>query len=119
LDYLLSLVPSNAPRMSEVRIDGAVLAFTLVAALGTSVVFGLAPVFHLGGPGFQLALSGAGTRSTGGLHRQRFRRALVIGEMALAVVLVIGSVLMIKSCERVLAVDPGFQPHGLLTWETE
>ncbi len=119
LDYMLSLVPTNAPRMSEVRIDSAVLAFTLLASLGTSVVFGLAPVFHLGGPGFQLALSGAGTRSTGGLHRQRFRRALVIGEMALAVILVIGSGLMIKSFERVLEVDPGFQPHDLLTWEIE
>jgi putative ABC transport system permease protein len=119
LDYMLSLVPSNAPRMSEVRIDGAVLAFTLFAAMATSVVFGLVPVFHIGGPGFQLALSGAGTRSTGGLHRQRFRRALVVGEMALAVVLVIGSGLMIKSFGRVLEVDAGFQPHNLLTWETE
>ncbi|MGZ3442393.1 MAG: ABC transporter permease, partial [Polyangia bacterium] len=119
LDYMLSLVPSNAPRMSEVRIDGAVLAFTLVASLVTSVVFGLAPVFHLGGPGFQLALSGAGTRSTGGLSRQRFRRALVVGEMALAVVLVVGSGLMIKSFHGVLQVDSGVRSHGLLTFQIE
>ncbi len=119
LDLMLGLAPSNAPRMAEVRIDGAVLAFTIVASLVTSVVFGLAPVFHVGGPGFQLALSGAGTRATGGLSRQRFRRALVIGEMALAVVLVVGSGLMIKSFARVLDVDPGFRPHGLLTFEIE
>ena len=119
LDLMMSLVPTNAPRMAEVHIDGAVLLFTVGASLVTSVVFGLAPVFHIGGPGFQLALSGAGTRSTGGLARQRFRRALVVGEMALAVVLVVGSGLMIKSFSRVLEVDTGFNPHGLLTFQIE
>jgi predicted permease len=119
LDLMLALVPANAPRMAEVRIDGAVLAFTVAASLGTSVVFGLAPVFHVGGPGFQLSLSGAGTRTTGGLSRQRFRRALVVGEMALAVVLVVGSGLMIKSFARVLDVDTGIRPHGLITFEME
>ncbi|HXU73914.1 MAG TPA: ABC transporter permease [Polyangia bacterium] len=119
LDLMLAMVPSNAPRMAEVHMDGAVLAFTAAAAFVTSVVFGLAPVFHVGGPGFQLALSGAGTRATGGLGRQRFRRALVIAEMALAVVLVVGSGLMIKSFARVLDVDTGIRPHGLLTFQIE
>jgi predicted permease len=118
LDLLLAMVPANAPRMAEVRIDGVVLAFTVAASILTSVVFGLAPVFHVGGPGFQLALSG-GTRATGGLSRQRFRRALVVAEMALAVVLVVGSGLMIKSFARVLDVDAGINPHGLLTFEME
>jgi putative ABC transport system permease protein len=120
LDLLLALVPANAPRMSEVHIDGSVLAFTAGAALLTSLVFGLAPVFHLGGGNVQAALAGAATRSaTGGVARQRFRRALTVLEIALAVVLVVGSGLMLKSFERVLRVDPGFQPRGLLTFEIE
>jgi predicted permease len=119
LDLMMALVPSNAPRMAEVHIDGTVLGFTVVASIVTSIVFGLAPVFHVGGPGFQLALSGAGTRATGNLSRQRFRRALVVGEMALAVVLVVGSGLMIKSFARVLEVDSGIRPQGLLTFEIE
>src|SRR6185312_237831 len=63
LDFMLALVPSTAPRMSEVHIDGAVLAFTGAAALLTSVVFGLAPVLHLGSGNVQAALAGAATRS--------------------------------------------------------
>ncbi|HEX6838552.1 MAG TPA: ABC transporter permease [Polyangia bacterium] len=120
LDLMLSLVPHNAPRMSEVHIDGAVLAFTAGAALLTSVVFGLAPVLHLAGGNVQAALAGAATRSsTGGAGRQRFRRALTVLEIALAVVLVVGSGLMIKSFERVLHVDAGIAPHGLFTFEIE
>jgi putative ABC transport system permease protein len=116
LDIMLALVPENAPRMAEVRIDGAVLAFTLVASLATSVVFGLAPIYHMRGPAFQSAFAQAGTRTTG---RQRFRRAMVVAEMALAVVLVVGSGLMIRSFERVLRVDVGFDPHRLLTFQIE
>src|SRR5262249_31745755 len=56
LDVMLTLVPENAPRMTEVRIDGTVLLFTLLASLATSVVFGLAPIFHMRGPAFQSAL---------------------------------------------------------------
>ena len=116
LDIMLTLVPQNAPRMAEVRIDGAVLAFTLAASLVTSVVFGLAPIFHMRGPAFQSALAQAGTRVAG---RQRLRRAMVVAEMALAVVLVVGSGLMIRSFERVLRVDVGFDPHRLLTFQIE
>jgi putative ABC transport system permease protein len=116
LDVMLALVPENAPRMSEVHIDGTVLLFTLIASLATSVVFGLAPIFHMRGPAFQSALATAGTRST---LRQRFRRALVVAEMALAVVLVVGSGLMIRSFARVLDVDVGFDPHRLLTFQIE
>jgi putative ABC transport system permease protein len=115
LDLMLALVPQNAPRMAEVHIDGTVLLFTLLAALATSVVFGLAPVFHMRGPTFQSALHG-GTRVA---TRQRFRRALVVAEMALAVVLVVGSGLMIRSFARVLDVDVGFDPHRLLTFQIE
>ena len=119
LDFMLALVPSNAPRMSEVHIDGAVLAFTAAAAVATSIVFGMAPVLHLGGGSFQQALSSASTRATSSGSRQRFRRALVVGEMALAVVLVVGSGLMIRSFERVLHVDTGFESRGLLAFEVE
>jgi putative ABC transport system permease protein len=120
LDFMLALVPANAPRMSEVHIDGAVLAFTAGAALVTSIVFGLAPVLQLGGANVQAALAGAATRSsTGGLHRQRFRRTLTVLEIALAVVLVVGSGLMLKSFERILQVETGIQPRGLLTFEIE
>src|SRR5262249_45801779 len=110
LDFMLALVPQNAPRMNEVHIDGAVLLFTIACAIMTSIVFGLAPIFHMRGPAFQQALAQAGQRSTGGLARNRFRRGLVVAEMALAVVLVVGSGLMIRSFERVLRVDPGLDP---------
>jgi len=116
LDVMLTLVPENAPRMTEVRIDGTVLVFTLLASLATSVVFGLAPIFHMRGPAFQSALATAGTRST---TRQGFRRALVVAEMALAVVLVVGSGLMIRSFQHVLRVDVGFDARRLLTFQIE
>ncbi|MDB4971308.1 MAG: hypothetical protein JWN44_6997 [Myxococcales bacterium] len=119
LDFMMTLVPANAPRMQEVRIDGAVLAFTFVASVATSVVFGLAPIVHIRGTSFSGSLSGAGLRSTAGLHRQRFRRALVVVEMALAVVLVVGSGLMIQSFGKVMQVDSGLEPRGLLTFQIE
>jgi putative ABC transport system permease protein len=118
LSVMMALVPQNAPRMQEVRINGVVLLFTVVSALATSVVFGLAPIFHARGQDFRGALA-AGGRTTGSLSRQRFRRAMVVVQMALAVVLVVGSGLMIRSFMRLQRVDLGFDPTRLLTLQIE
>jgi putative ABC transport system permease protein len=119
LDMLMAIIPSHAPRLGEVRIDGAVLLFTALSSIGTSFVFGLAPIIHTRGRDFQGALQSSSQRTTGGATRQRFRRALVVAETALAVVLVVGSGLMIRSFLAIERVDLGFDPNHLLTMRIE
>jgi putative ABC transport system permease protein len=117
VDMTVSLLPEGAPRASEIHIDLAVLAFAISCALGTSLLFGLAPIVHT-----RVADLGAvlkdGSRSVTG-QRQRFRRVLVVVEVALAVVLVIGCGLVVKSFVRLSQVDTGFRPAGLATGQIE
>jgi putative ABC transport system permease protein len=116
VDAAVSLLPEGAPRAQEIRIDGAVLAYGLTCALVTSVLFGLAPVVHARVQNLHGALK-EGQRTTGAPVRQRFRRALVVGETALAVVLVIGCGLMIRSFVALSRVDLGFRADHLLTFQ--
>ncbi len=117
IELLLAASPGSIPRLDEVTLDAAVLGFTLGISLLTGFVFGMAPVLHLTGSRIGLVLREGGQRATAGSPRQRLRRLLVAGEVAMAVVLVIGSGVMIRSFQSLLEVDPGFRPEGLLTWE--
>jgi putative ABC transport system permease protein len=116
LNAAVSLLPEGAPRAKEIGIDGTVLAFGLLSALVTSVLFGLAPIVHSRVQSLHGALK-EGQRTTGSPLRQRFRRTLVVAEMALAVVLVIGCGLMIRSFSQLSRVELGFRPDHLLTFQ--
>jgi predicted permease len=104
---------ADLPRASEIRIDGAVLLYALGVSMTAGLLFGLLPAFRATSPNLQGALR-AGTRGTVGTGGQRLRSALVVAEVALAVVLVVGAGLAAKSFARLLDVDPGFRPEGVL-----
>jgi putative ABC transport system permease protein len=111
---LLALAPEGKiPRVEEIHINGWVLAFTLGVSLLTGIVFGLAPALHatrrnLGASSLQ------GTRTASGRH-EGLRSALVVSEIALALVLLTGAGLMLKSFLRMRAVNPGFRAENVLT----
>ena len=110
---LLLLVPAGMPRVTEVGVDGRVLAFTMLTALATGVGFGLAPALRASRPALQAVLGA--TRNAGGtLARRRLSEMLVIGQIALGVVLVAGAGLLIKSFWRLHQVDLGFRPEQVI-----
>ncbi len=112
---LVALGPASIPRLGEVGVDWRVLAFTIATAVLTSVVFGLLPALSTTGAGVARAVSTAG-RGAVGSSGTRMRKALVVCEMALAVVLLIGAGLLIRSYQRISTVDPGFSADHLLTF---
>jgi putative ABC transport system permease protein len=111
---LLRFAPDNLPRLGEVGLDGRALAFTALASLLTGVIFGLAPALQASRPGLNDALRESG-RTGAGARGQRLRSAFVIAEIALALALLAGAGLTLKSFWRLQAVDPGFNPDGVLT----
>jgi putative ABC transport system permease protein len=115
IEALVALAPASIPRLSEIRIDKGVFAFTALVSLATGILFGLAPAIEISKVNLNDALKEGGRTSTGDVRRHRVRGALVISEVALALVLLIGAGLMIRSFERLGAVNPGFRPDHLLT----
>lgn len=116
LQALLASNPESIPRAAEVTVDPRVLGFTTVIALLTATVFGLAPLLHLGQSAIASAIKEGGTRSTASLTRHRVRRSLVAGEICLAVILVIGAGLLVRSFRNLTAVDAGFDARSLTTF---
>ncbi|HUH11672.1 MAG TPA: ABC transporter permease [Longimicrobiales bacterium] len=117
LQALLRAVPGSIPRASEISLDPRVLAFTLAVTLATGILFGLAPLLHLGERAVGSALREGGRRSTATGTRQRLRRTLVIVEVALAMVLAVGSGLLLRSLGALHDVDLGFRAENLLTFQ--
>ncbi len=110
----------NLPRAGDIRLDGAVLAFTGVLSIVTGILFGLFPSFQASRPDIADALRDRGEGASQGSHRKSLlgvsmRSLLVAGQIALSIVLLIGAALLLKSFARLRSVDPGFQPSGLLT----
>jgi predicted permease len=105
-------LPSTLPRAEEIGIDFRVLAFTFFISLVTGTLFGLAPALKISRTDPQTALKSGGRTSTGVEHRTL--SGLVVVEMAVALVLLAGAGLMIRSLERLWNVDPGFNAHGVL-----
>jgi putative ABC transport system permease protein len=110
LRALLALVPDAVPRQVEIGVDGPVLAFALALAALTPIVFGLYPALHASRPDVRSLLA-AGGRLGGAAPAQRVRTVLVTLEMALAVTLVIGAGLLVRSFSNLLHVSPGFVPE--------
>jgi putative ABC transport system permease protein len=115
IDLLVALTPSDVPRLGEIRMHTAVFGWTFAVSLLAGVLFGLAPALQASKPDLNESLKESSGRSTGGVQRNRIRSLLVISEVALALVLLIGAGLMIKSFMRLQQVKPGFEPDGLLT----
>ncbi|PYV87464.1 MAG: permease [Acidobacteria bacterium] len=98
------------PLLSSLRVDGAALAWTLLVAVFSAVLFGLAPALRLSGKDIQEALKESGHGITEGRNHDRLRATLVVSEVALACVLLMGAGLLLRSFLRILDVDLGFQP---------
>jgi putative ABC transport system permease protein len=113
---LVAIIPKDTPRVEEVRLDLRVLLFTLGISIVTGLLFGLAPALQATKTDLSDALKEGGRGGSAGRRRLQLRGLLVISEFALALVLLIGAGLMIKSFLRVQEVRPGFEPEGLLTF---
>ena len=118
VDFLISLAPGNLPRLNEIHLDGQVLAYTLGLCLLTSLLFGMAPAWQIFRMDPNESLKKGG-RQTGGGRRHPMRGALVVSGVALALMLLIGSSLMLRSVRSLLGVNPGFDPRHLLTMEID
>ena len=116
LRALLDANPDSIPRAAEIGLDSRVLLFTLGVAVATGILFGLAPFLHLGQGSMGLALKEGGSRTTATTARNRVRRGLVVAEVALAVMLVVGSGLMLRSFWNLMNVDAGFDRNNLITF---
>jgi len=123
---LLALSPGNLPRVSEqdhaasivTALDWHVLAFTFGIALVTGIVFGLFPALHISRLDVNSVLKETSGRSGTGLRQNRARSILVASEMALAVILLVGAVLTIRTFVGLSSVQPGFDPHNVITMQT-
>ena len=115
LQILTSVGPANIPRLSEVRIDGRVLVFTLAVSLLTGIIFGLKPALQSTNPDINEWLKEGQRGSGSGAGRKRARNWLVVTEVALALILLVGAGLLIKSFLLLWQVEPGFNSHNVLT----
>ena len=116
LKALLAANPESIPRATEITLDPVVLSVTVVIALGTGLVFGLAPLLHMGAHAVTQAIKEGGVRTTSNATRNRVRRGLVTVEIALAVMLVIGAGLLIRSFNNLTSVDAGFDTSDRVTF---
>jgi putative ABC transport system permease protein len=111
---LIAIAPAHLPRLNEISIDPAVILLTLGTALVTGVLFGMIPVIKYAGPRVANAL-GSGGRSSHSRERHRACRVLVVAQVALALMLLVGSGLMIRTFQALRRVDPGFDQRDVLT----
>ena len=116
---LLAVSPAGLPRIGEhgaaVGIDWRVLAFTLGISLLTGIIFGLAPAIGASRPDLNTTLKESSNRSGTGFRQSKARSLLVISEVSLALVLLIGAALLIRTFIALRSVKPGFDPHNVLT----
>ena len=111
---ILAALPSALPRVDEVHIDARVLLFTLTVSAVAGILFGVAPAFRIWHANMQESLKEGGRGTTAA--RNRTQNTFVILEMATALVLLVGAGLMIRSLAALWEVNPGFEPHGVLTF---
>jgi predicted permease len=116
LRLLVAAGSSSIPRATTITMDGRVFAFTMLLGVACGLLFGLAPMLHLSTNSLGMALREAGSRTTGIAARNTLRRGLVIAEMALAVTLVIGAGLLLRSFWNMMNVDAGFDRTNLTTF---
>ena len=110
--------PTMLPRMQEIEISAAVLFFSLGLSLASGILFGLAPALSVAGPNLQESLRQGGRGIAGDRSRRWMRSGLVVGEVGLAVVLLVGTGLLVRSFSALQAEDPGFHTDGRLVLST-
>ena len=115
---LVNVNPNILPRARNIALDARALGFTAAIAVLTGLLFGLAPALHMAKTDLTAALRDGGRGNAIGFRRNRLRSVLVVGEVALALVLLSGAGLLMRSFYRLQSMDPGFDPHGLLTFRT-
>ena len=116
---LVALKPENLPRLQEIGVDSRVLGFTFGVSLLTGVIFGLLPAWAAARGGVSEGLKEGGRSATAGSARQRLRSMFVVGELAVALILLVGAGLLIKTFWKLRSVEPGFNPDHLLTMRVE
>ena len=118
---LLAMNPGDIPRIGEngeaISLDWRVLLFTLVVAVLTGILFGLIPALTASRSDITSTLRESGARAGGGMRHNKTRSILVVTEMALALILLIGAVLLIRTFGALRGVNPGFDAHNVLTME--
>jgi putative ABC transport system permease protein len=118
LGFILRFVPSNLPRLNEVRIDWVVLAFALLISILTGLVFGLAPALHSAKAAFSSAIREGGRGSGYSTKTGRLRDVLIVSELAFAVILMVGAGLLLRTLRDLLQENPGFNPTHVVTANT-
>lgn len=113
LRALIAIWPNALPKASEIGLDGVVLAFTLGLAVVTGLAFGIVPAWRASSPRIEETLRDEAAGASGG-RRRRLQGGLVVGEVALALVLLVGAGLLVRSFIRLSSVNPGFDTHDLL-----
>ena len=116
---LVAFKPENLPRVSEIAVDARVLGFTLGISVLTGLIFGLAPAWAAARGSIGDAIKEGGRSATAGSGRQRLRSAFVVMELAVALVLLVGAGLLIKTFWNLRSVDPGFNPDQVVTMRVE
>ena len=104
------------PRSGDIRLDAVVIAVTTLIAAAVAVVFGLVPVVRNRAVATSSMLRGGDRAATADRHSGRLRQLLVVAQVAMATVLLVGSGLVLRSFQKLSAVDPGFRPDGVLTF---
>ncbi len=113
---VVALQPANVPRVDQLGLDGTVLGFALLVTLVTGLLFGMVPALQTSRGNLQETLKEGGRTSSADRSGHRLRQALVVAEMALALTLLAGAGLLVKSFARLAGVNPGFDPDRLLTF---
>jgi len=116
---LIALKPENLPRLQEIDVDLRVFAFTLGVSILTGLIFGLLPAWTTSRVAASEGLKESGRSSTSSRTQQRVRSALVVGELAVALILLVGAGLLVKTFWKLRNVEPGFSPDHLLTMRVE
>jgi predicted permease len=116
--FLLQFVPESLPRLNDISISWGVLAFAIVVSVAAGTIFGLAPAWLMSRLDLTTTLRQEGRGSNGSRKRSRLRHALVIGELALSLVLMIAAGLLLRSFWDLFKVPPGFNPSRVMAIET-
>lgn len=116
---LIALKPENLPRLQEIDVDLRVFGFTLGVSILTGLIFGLLPAWTTSRVAASEGLKESGRSSTSSRAQQRVRSALVVGELAVALILLVGAGLLVKTFWKLRNVEPGFAPDHLLTMRVE
>ncbi|HEV2177150.1 MAG TPA: ABC transporter permease [Terriglobia bacterium] len=114
---LSGLLPPSFPRAEPIRVDGPVLAFALLLSVGASLLFGVAPALFASDPRLQMTLQESAGRPGEGKGRRRVRSLLIVTEVALAMVLLVGAGLLIRSFAALMSVNLGYNTRKILTAE--